>query len=569
MPRTLLIGIVALFMLVVTARAVDVPAADVEFTPDVIFGKGGGEDLTLNLARPTGRDRPLPCVVFIHGGAWRAGERGDHDKDVREMARRGFVAASVDYRLAPEHRFPAQVHDVKCAIRFLRAHAGKYGLDPEHIAVWGVSVGGHLALMLGVTQKADDLEGDGGWPEQSSAVQAAVAYYPRTDLAAGGFSDGVRKDHVNFLGGSLAEVPEQYRKASPLTYLNAGDAPMLILQGTADPRVPLTQTFRMLDAMTKAKVSGRVELVAGAGHGWSGEERRRSDAAAIAFIQGKLAAAPTPPAVQFTRDVVYGKGGDQELKLNIARPAGDAKNRPCIVFVHGGGWQGGDRAAHDGAIKEAALRGYVSATVGYRLAPKHKFPSQVNDVKCAIRFLRAHADEYGLDPDRIGACGFSAGGHLVMMLGVTGQDDGLEGDGGWAEQSSRVQAVVSFFGPADLAAADLPAHDRPLLVAFLGGSVEEKRNEYDRASPITYVTKGDAPMLLIQGTADVLVPHTQAYRMVEAMTKAGVPGRADLIAGANHGWFNDAKETVRTGEETFAFFQQYLKRPDAATRPTP
>jgi acetyl esterase/lipase len=291
----------------------------------------------------------------------------------------------------------------------------------------------------------------------------------------------------------------------------------------------------------------------------------------VALVSSVAVRAAEPPKdVEFTRDVVYGKGGGEDLKLNIARPKNSKSSKvPCIVFIHGGGWQHGDRAAHDGVTWEAAKRGYVSATIGYRLAPTHKFPAQVNDVKCAVRFLRAHAEQYGLDPDRIGACGFSAGGHLVMMLGVTSKDDGLEGDGGWSEQSSRVQAVVSFFGPADLAAPDLPERDTPLLVAFLGGTVGEKPDEYKRASPITYVSKDDAPMLLIQGTADVLVPYTQAYHMLEAMTKAGVPGRADFIAGANHGWFGDARETLRTGVETFEFFDRYLKQAGPTTRPSP
>src|SRR4051794_10257244 len=164
----------------------------IQFTRDVVFGKGGGEDLKLNLARPT---RPyakgLPCVVFIHGGAWSAGDRAAHDADIRPMAEHGYVGVTVDYRLAPKHRFPAQVEDVKCAVRFLRAHAEQYGIDPDRIAVWGVSAGAHLALMLGVTQKEDGLEGDGGWPEQSSAVQAVVAFYPRTDLAGADFPPDV------------------------------------------------------------------------------------------------------------------------------------------------------------------------------------------------------------------------------------------------------------------------------------------------------------------------------------------------------------------------------------------
>ena len=147
MLRTLLFGIVALSTCVGLTRA-----ADVDFTPDVIYGKGGGEDLKLDIVRPAGDAKRLPCIVFIHGGAWRAGSRAAHHDDIRRMAGLGFVAATVDYRLAPAHPFPAQVQDVKCAIRFLRGHAGQYGLDPDQIAVWGISAGGHLALMLGVTQ---------------------------------------------------------------------------------------------------------------------------------------------------------------------------------------------------------------------------------------------------------------------------------------------------------------------------------------------------------------------------------------------------------------------------------
>src|SRR3954451_7438253 len=176
------------------ARGAGEAPADVQFTRDVVFGKGGGEELKLNLARPADAARKrLPCVVFIHGGAWSAGDRAAHADDIRRLAALGYVAATGDYRLAPKHPFPAQVQDVKCAVRFLRAHAEPYGLDPDHIGAWGVSAGGHLALMLGVTQKEDGLEGDGGWPEQSSAVQAVIAFYPRTDLTAGDFIPAVRQ----------------------------------------------------------------------------------------------------------------------------------------------------------------------------------------------------------------------------------------------------------------------------------------------------------------------------------------------------------------------------------------
>jgi acetyl esterase/lipase len=294
-------------------------------------------------------------------------------------------------------------------------------------------------------------------------------------------------------------------------------------------------------------------------------------AAALLLIAGTFAlstrAAEPPADVQFARDVVYGKGGGEDLKLNIARPKGDAKNLPCLVFIHGGGWMGGDRTAHDDATWRMAQRGYVSATVGYRFAPKHKFPAQVNDVKCAIRYLRAHADEHGLDPKRIAVCGFSAGAHLAMMLGVTQKEDGLEGDGGWPEQSSGVQAVVSFFGPTDLAAPDLKGYTSPLLASFLGGPLRDMPDKYKHASPVTYVTAGDAPMLLVQGTKDPLVPPTQAYRMLDAMTKAGVTGRADVLAGAGHGW--GGPELMRTLLEAVAFVDEQLKVPATAQSPAP
>jgi acetyl esterase/lipase len=270
-------------------------------------------------------------------------------------------------------------------------------------------------------------------------------------------------------------------------------------------------------------------------------------------------AADAPEDVSFQRDVVYGKGGDVDLKLNLARPKNPgSKKLPCVLVIHGGGWMGGDRTNHDDLTWKFAQQGYVSATIGYRLAPAHRFPAQVNDVKCAVRYLRAHADEYGIDPDHFGAIGFSAGGHLSMMLGLTDKKDGLEGDGGSPDPSSKVQAVVSFFGPTDLLAEDIPQQVLGILKEFIGGTKTEKPEEYKKASPITYVTPDDAPMLLFQGTKDPLVPHTQTYPMLEAMTKNGVQGRIELLIGAGHGWGDP--ELRRTALNSFAFFNDHLKQ---------
>jgi len=279
------------------------------------------------------------------------------------------------------------------------------------------------------------------------------------------------------------------------------------------------------------------------------------------FVAWLLLVAAQEPKPQddilFEKDLVYGKGGDEELKLNLGRPKEQTGTRPCVVLIHGGGWAAGNKNLHDPQVRDLVKRGFVGATVGYRFAPKHIFPAQIEDVKCAIRFLRANADKYGIDKDRIGAVGFSAGAHLSMLLGTMDKDDGLEGEGGNPDQSSKVNAVVAWFGPTDLTSSDWPERTGKILLSFLGGSKQEKLELYKKASPITYVNAGDAPMLLIQGTKDGLVPWTQATAMGDALTKAGVYGRVDLILGAHHGGW-DGDESKRTAEETWAFFEQFL-----------
>ena len=173
-----------------------------------------------------------------------------------------------------------------------------------------------------------------------------------------------------------------------------------------------------------------------------------------------------------------------------------------------------------------------------------------------MRWVKAHAKEYKADPEHVGAVGFSAGGHLSMMLGVTGPSDGLEGETGGGAPDSSIQAVVNYFGPTDMAASDIPEVTRPLIKDFLGGTPSEKPKEAAQASPLTFVSKGDAPILTFQGTKDPLVPHTQATKLADAMTAAGVPGRVELLIGAGHGWGGD--DLKRTMDETFDFFDKYL-----------
>jgi acetyl esterase/lipase len=261
--------------------------------------------------------------------------------------------------------------------------------------------------------------------------------------------------------------------------------------------------------------------------------------------------------VTIINDVVYGKGGDDDLKLDLALPVKKDGAAPCILVIHGGAWRAGNKSGHAPQIKRFAELGYVSVSVGYRFCPKHVFPAQVEDAKCAVRFLRANADKLGVDPKRFGAIGFSAGAHLAMMLDTVDEDSDLEGSGGHADQPSKVQVAVSFVGPTELWADDIPDASKPLLRDFIGGTPQEKPELTRKASPIAHLSKDDGPILMIHGTKDELVPQTQVYKMVDAMGVAGVKGRAEMLPGLGHG-LNPA-EAARGMLEAEKFFAAILK----------
>lgn len=267
------------------------------------------------------------------------------------------------------------------------------------------------------------------------------------------------------------------------------------------------------------------------------------------------ASKPNDADIEIRKDVVYGNAGGEELRLDFTRPKDATGKLPCILWIHGGAWRGGNKGEFEKPLRASAQAGYAAATINYRLVPKHIFPAQVEDSKCAVRWLRANADSLSIDPERIGVVGSSAGAHLALMLGTMNDEDGLQGEGGSPGVSSRVRAVVSFAGPTDLT-LPFPDASKNLVADFIGGPQAEKMEVARRASPITYVDSSDPPMLLFQGTVDPLVPHAQAIAMAEALTKAHVPARVELMVGEGHGW---PKQHDRVMRATFEFLGQQLK----------
>ncbi len=290
-------------------------------------------------------------------------------------------------------------------------------------------------------------------------------------------------------------------------------------------------------------------------------------AAAVLMLSGVASPsrAADEPKVKEERDIVYTKAGATELKLDVAAPEQGDGPFPAVLVIHGGAWRTGNKADVGHVLRQFAARGYVAVSPQYRFCPKERFPAQVHDVKAAVRWIKAHAKERRIDSEHIGAIGFSAGGHLSLMLGVTGPADGLEGDVSTGAPDTRIQAVVNYFGPSDLGARDIPEASKPLVRDFLGATATDRPDLAAKASPRSYVTKDDPPILTFQGTKDPLVPHTQAIELADAMTAAGVPGRVELMVGASHGW--SGTELDHTLKETYVFFDQYLKPANGSKRP--
>jgi acetyl esterase/lipase len=286
----------------------------------------------------------------------------------------------------------------------------------------------------------------------------------------------------------------------------------------------------------------------------------------VAFVLGLFApcfgparAQSVPEGTIVHRDLAYVANGHERQKLDLYLPK-DGGVRPLIIHIHGGAFKMGSK--EQGVPVEWLAQGYAVASINYRLSQHAKFPAQIEDCKAAVRWLRAHAPEYRLNPVRFASLGSSAGGHLAAMLGTAGEVKAFE-VGANLDQSSCVQAVVDYFGPTDFLQMD--AHRLPTGMLhdpadspeseLIGGAIQENREKTARANPITYVTPGDPPFLICHGDQDPLVPHHQSVLLEAALKQAGVPVTFYTVKGAGHGGFRDPK----VGELTREFLATHLK----------
>lgn len=257
-----------------------------------------------------------------------------------------------------------------------------------------------------------------------------------------------------------------------------------------------------------------------------------------AFSQGRQAR--VPDGVLARRDLIYVEGGHERHKLDLYLPEKADGPLPLIIWVHGGGWQNGSKDGCPPLRGGYVERGYAVASINYRLSGHAVFPAQIEDCKAAIRWLRAHASEHNLDTERFGVWGSSAGGHLVALIGTSGDVKAFD-VGAHLDQSSRVQAVCDYYGPTDFTVFvttpgyESHATDSSPEAKLLGGAVMQNKDKAARVNPITYVTPDDPPFLIVHGDQDKTVPLNQSQLLFAALKKTNISAHFHTIHGAGHG----------------------------------
>ncbi len=299
------------------------PAAELKVPPDVVVERGVDYTsiphgkLAMDIARPKTPGK-YPAIVMIHGGGFSGGTREGYLPMALRLAQNGYVAATVSYRLTPIVQFPLPLHDVKAAVRFLRASAERFDIDKERMAAIGVSAGATWSQFLAVTRNMPQFEGNGAHREQSSSVDCAISFYGRSDMRRAYEGSRNAADALPpLLGGDRMNALDAHFLASPLNWVTPGSAPILAIHGTRDRNVPFEQSVWLVERMRGMGVEAELETVAEAGHGFKGTDEERAFARALDFLNRKL----KPTLLETRRLLVNDHGPGGEI-LSLAWPSG-------------------------------------------------------------------------------------------------------------------------------------------------------------------------------------------------------------------------------------------------------
>lgn len=565
--------------------------------PDVylstlVYGQGGSRPLTLHLLRAEhASERPAPALVFVHGGAWLGGNKDTGILPLLPFARRGYICASVEYRLSPEARFPAQIADVKCAIRFLRRHADDLGLDPERIGVWGTSAGGHLAALLGLAPDRPELEGNGGWEGVSSRVQAVCDWFGPSDFLR--IADAPsRLDHgapdspeARLIGGQIATLPEQAAQASPVSYVSGAAPPFLIMHGNDDQTVPWQQSRLLYEALLTAGTEVTFHTLPGAGHGGPAFERGRTREVVSDFFDrhlhptgaGNRRAAPpngqatdvplvtlaskqwaipdaAPPGTIYRQFASQAAGGPvgYALALPPGYEAEPLRRYPVIYWLHGRGGDPSRGAAFVRYLRQAIEQGVIPPVIAvlvnglrtgfYCNSADGRWPVEMVLIGELIPHIDATCRTVARREARL-IEGQSMGGFGAARFGF-----------GHPDLFGAVSIAAGGLLDLDLAKSE-PTRRDGIYRSVWGGDPAY----LDACNPSLIVRRNAAAIRgrtlvrIFVGDQDALLSTNERYHRL--LDELGIAHDFIVVPGADHSY--DAK-IERMGVRSFAFFAQAL-----------
>ena len=545
------------------------PVLQARVEENVVYGMRSGLALLMDVHHPersNGRG-----MVFIPGSGWHAPLEYDASPLKASgfaklwappLVEAGYTVFVINHRAAPRFQHPAALEDAQRAVRFVRAHAKRFGIDRQRIGGIGGSSGGHLISMLGVLDAPGNPASDDPVERESGKLQAILARAAPTNL-----TKGPGASPASYLGMRLhvrdkAGTPEfeAFWDASPAAHVSPDDAPFLLIHGDADDRVPYERSVEFQALLSQMGVDAKLMRIPGGGHGASFPGAKDPPdylGAMVRWFDEKLdgaeAARRTTPAERpeeknVERNVVFGMVSGGALLMDVYKP--EQPNGYGVLHITGSGWHtslapGAAQQKASAQVKVFGLplvkAGYTVFAVNHRTAPWHKYPAQLEDVRRAVRYIRHNAARWGVDAERIGGVGGSSGGHLTAMLGL---HDG-KGDPGDPDPvnrlSAKLQCILPWAPPVDLLAMN-GQYGNPTFASWLGMRLMARDPEtsvqyklYRDASPIQYVSADDPPTLLVHGDADAGVPIAQSEALADRLRSAGVPVEVIPVPGGGHG----------------------------------
>lgn len=479
-----------------------------------------------------------PGIVVVHGGKWTSGSRIAFVSQFLELlTKEGFNWFSVDYRLAPGAKHPAPVEDLGAALDFVRCNADYFRTDPNRLALLAEDSGVPPAFLLGSRT-----------PERVAAMVGLGGYYDLSTLPI--FDQEADFEVVFGLAGTEKERRNRLRAASPLDAVRRGQPPSLLIHGLKDSEVPVEQARDYCKAAQEADSRCRLIEIE------NGIHRPENWLPSQWAYKGELATwlkevlGPVPPPLWSAnrngkplKNLVYGEyqdgsGQSRQLLMDAYLPESDEATA-VVILAHGGGWEAGNKITYLTPVLEPlAGAGFAWFSIDYRLTPEFRNHDQLEDLRRAVRFVRANASQFNIDPERIGILGESASGQMVTQVGALPCKGKPDADDPVEHYSCEAQAIVSFYGVYDFLSMVKDASPRSLARRLFGfTSLNSKERSVLRDySPYYKVHEGMPPILLINGTSEKL--WEQATSLADRLTELGVSFDLIKIEGAPHGMEN-------------------------------